>query len=296
MTYFSDRELGERPRDGDEIGERTWGGLQALIKSKIDNGWFGAAYPAKTCPDDDQVVTGSDADTLASAIHAEIPNLPEWPWNAGRDEQPNTADILDMVEFSWRCIGKRIERRYHTFYGHHHLTFDVEAGREQFREEVNRIFSRNGIAYTITNRGRIERLVPTVLREELGAAHFRTHDSELNSMLEKACRKFLDYHEEKRREALEALWDAWERLKTLGEGQGKKAQVSAILDAAADSSSSKYRKALECEAKELTRLGNTLQIRHSEKDQEKIQKSEHVDYLFHRLFSLIQLIVRTAKI
>jgi hypothetical protein len=31
MSYFSDRERGERPRDRDEIDETVWAGIQALI-------------------------------------------------------------------------------------------------------------------------------------------------------------------------------------------------------------------------------------------------------------------------
>ena len=91
--------------------------------------------------------------------------------------------------------------------------------------------------------------------------------------------------------ALEALWDAWERLKTL-DGPDKKVQITSILNRIADSSSPKFREALEGEAKELTRIGNNFQIRHSETNQERLFRSEHVDYLFHRLFAFILVILR----
>ena len=97
-----------------------------------------------------------------------------------------------------------------------------------------------------------------------------------------------------RREALEALWDAWERLKTL-DGPDKKAQVAALLDATASPSSPKLCDALEREAKELTRIGNDLQIRHSETDREPVSRTENIDYLFHRLFSLTTAILRTRQ-
>ena len=45
--------------------------------------------------------------------------------------------------------------------------------------------------------------------------------------------QFLHPDEAIRREALEVLWDAWERLKTLGSGRDKKAQTASILDGAA---------------------------------------------------------------
>ena len=137
----------------------------------------------------------------------------------------------------------------------------------------------------------IERLAPPVLRDDLARAVFRTGDAELDRMLETARRKFVDPDESIRREALEALWDAWERVKTL-RGGDKKAESAALLDATAGDSSPKFRKMIESEARALTSLGNSFQIRHSETSQERLARSQHVDYLFHRLFCFIQLILR----
>jgi hypothetical protein len=115
-------------------------------------------------------------------------------------------DILDMIEFSWRNVGKPIRGRYHDYFGHYHLTFDVEAGRDEFREAFNRIFRRNGLVYQLKADGRIERLAPPALREALASVLFRTGDGDLDRMLETARRKFLDPDVATRREALEALW------------------------------------------------------------------------------------------
>ena len=112
-------------------------------------------------------------------------------------------------------------------------------------------------------------------------------------MLEAARAKFLDYHHEVRREALLELWDAWERLKTTGEGANKAEQISSLLDIAASPDYPKFRERLETEAVELTSIGNSHQIRHTEVIQEKIEQSEHIDYLFHRLFGMINLILKT---
>jgi hypothetical protein len=289
MTYFSDREQGERLRDVEDISPTVWGGIQALIRTRIDDGSFGAGYPG-FCPDGRSPI-GTDAGALWLAIQAEIPGLTERPWYGGTEERPTTMQILDLIEFCWRCVGKPEQGSYHGFFDHHHLSFDVDAGRAAFRTDVNRIFGRNGLAYELTDEGRIERLAPPVLRDDLAAAIFRTGDAELDRMLETARRKFLDPDEEIRREALEALWDAWERIKTLG-GPDKKAQTTALLYVTAAPSSPKFLEALVGEARELTALGNSLQIRHSETSQERLASAHHVDYLFHRLFSLIQLILR----
>ncbi len=295
MNYFSEKEEGERPREKGEIGEGAWGGIGALIAARIEDGSFGATYP-NPCPDGNGPI-GTDADAFWKGMQGDIPNFQELPLPAWYDaiEMPRTLDILDAIEFCWRCVGKPMHVGYHEYFKHHHLGFDVGAGRGQFREDINRILRRNGLAYELKVDGSIERLAPPVLREELESAHFRTGDSELNRMLETARRKFLDPDRAVRRESLETLWDAWERLKTLGPGPDKKAQLSALLDATAEASSPRLREALEREAKELTWIGNNMQIRHSEKEKEQVARGEHIDYLFHRLFSLIQALLRMNK-
>ena len=79
--------------------------------------------------------------------------------------------------------------------------------------------------------------------------------------------------------------------KTLGGEADKRAQAKAMLNATAGEQSPKFRDALEREVIELTNIGNTLRIRHSETTQEKLESSEYVDYLFYRLLSLIRLIL-----
>lgn len=302
MTYyFSEREQGELPRDKEEINGIVWRGVKALVMSRVGDGSFGVSYP-EFCPDGD-VPTGTNQQLLREAMQAEIPDLPTislWNDHVSGDPPP-TLSILDMIEFCWRCISKPILHGYHDFFKHNHLRFDVETGREEFRENINRIFRRNGLAYQLdaqltdegTYEGRIKRLLPPVLHEELVSANFDTGDSELDHMLETARRKLRNPDSTVRREALEALWDAWERLKTTGKGKDKKTQVKDLLDATAGSSSSQFREALEREARELTGVGNKLQIRHSETNQERLTKDVHVDYLFHRLFSLVSVILRT---
>ena len=287
MTYFSEREKGVLPREKEEIDNWVWEGIEELVDSRIYDGSFGANYPTP-CPDGEGT-TGSDAQAVWRAMRAEIPNLRHLP-DSG---PPQTLDIFDMIEFCWWGIAMPIRKGYHDYFKHHHLEFNFAEGRDKFREDINRIFRRNGLAYELKEYGRIERLAPPVLREELVSVQFRTGDNDLDGLLETARRNFLHPDETTRREALKALWDAWERLKTLGSGSDKKSQAKALLDDTAGSSSPKFRKALEQEAKELTSIGNKFQIRHSETNQERLTRSEHVDYLFHRLFALIHVILRT---
>ena len=256
MTYFADREFGERPRTQEEIGEVAWGGLQALVYARVEDGSLGAGYPA-AC-EDGRGPKGTNEDMLRPAMHAEIPGLPFWPWLSQPNELPETVRVLELIEFCWRHIGYPIQLRYHDYWHHYDLRFDIELRRRNFTEDVNRIFARNGLAYTLTSEGRVERLGPPVLREELASTEFVTGNSELDRLLESARRKFLSPNEEIRREAFLELWDAWERLKTTGVGPNKKDQITSLLDDAAGSALPKFRARLETEALESHCLNKTV--------------------------------------
>ena len=195
MRYFSEREGNEGPRDSEEISDVVWLGIRALIRARVEDGSFGATY-RDNCSDG-PVAIGTDEATLKDAMRAQIPGLPDWPWRGDGGwshavEVPSTIQILDMVEFCWASIGKPISRDYHDFGRHNHLRFDVEAGRECFRTEIETIFRRNGIAYVLTQDGRIERQVPPVFRGVLDEPEFDTKDSELDRLLDTAVRKFID--------------------------------------------------------------------------------------------------------
>ena len=295
MSYFSEREKGEAPREKEEISENAWRGIQALISTGCQNGSFGARYP-RTCWEGTAVVE-TDVQAFRKAMHAEIPELPEYqeypqyPWENWKTDDLSPLNILDMVQFCWKSISKPIKEKYHERLNHHHLTFDEEKGRNEFRESIERIFRRNGIAYKLIEEGCIERLVPPVFRDTLADTNLETGETEFDRLLSTAKEKFIDPDPDTRREALEPLWDAWERLKTIDQDD-KKSGITAILDATAGSESPKFRGALKEEATTLTEIGNSLRIRHSETSQEQLAKSEHVDYLFYRLYSLIHLILR----
>ncbi|MDE0101188.1 MAG: hypothetical protein OXN89_02305 [Bryobacterales bacterium] len=298
MEIFSERQGHQLPREREEIDDGTRDGICALIAARVEDGSFGGSF-RWNC-EDEPVAIGTDADNFWRAMNASVPGESRWP--QGCDQYwvemvgaPSTLQILDTIEFCWQHVAKPIAGRYHPHFGHSHLTFDKGSGQEGFRQAVEDIFRRNGSAYTLTEGGRVERLLPSELEASIARSAFQTGDKELDRLLTVARTKFLDPDIERRREALEALWDAWERLKTVGPGSNKKAQVQAMLDATAGTNSTKFREALEEEAKELTRIGNTLRIRHSETTQEILATSEHVDYVFQRMFSLIWMILRTQK-
>lgn len=294
--YFSEREGEEKPRTSEVIEVQAWLGISAEIASRVNDGSFGESYPA-SCPDG-AVTYGTDEDRFSYAIWAEVNGLQEegYPWQAHPyNDPPPTLTILDLVEFCWRAVSNPEQEDYHGWHRHHHLSFGPEAqaeGREKFRRTINRIFRRNSLAFELTEGGHVKRLLPPVLREALDSERLLFGETELDRLLETARAKLHNPSLDVRKEGLDALWGAWERMKTR-HGSDKKAGSKTMLDQSAGPNSPKFRKALEREAKELTALGNSLRIRHTETDQEALARSEQIDYLFHRLFALIQLVHRS---
>jgi hypothetical protein len=70
------------------------------------------------------------------------------------------------------------------------------------------------------------------------------------------------------------------------------AQVKAILDKGA--AEPVLRARLESEARELNFIGNNLMIRHTEVGKPPIAESAQVDYLFHRMFAMIRLLLKSS--
>ncbi|WP_089937821.1 AbiJ-NTD4 domain-containing protein [Candidatus Entotheonella palauensis] len=285
--YFSDRELGSRPRTNEEISENAWGGIIAAITSFIADGSFGYRYPID-CPDGEGIC-GCDEDLFLQALRGDIPEFPRW---LNIREMPHTLVILDALEFCHDNVAKPIKGKYHQYFDHYHLHFSPDEGQVLFRERINQILSRNGIAYQLEANGRVVRFLTQELQNLITSARFRTGDRELDLLLETARNKFIDRNLETRRESLEKLWDAWERLKTTEKPENKKESIRVLLDKVANEQ--QFRGVLEDDARILTKIGNGFMIRHSEIGKAPVQSSEQVDYFFHRLFALIHLILRTG--
>ena len=286
--YFTDREYGERARTIDAIDERLWAGLHSLIVTRVGDGSFGYRFPEQ-CPDG-YGPCGCDRQAFSQVLSAEVPFI-EWPISISA--LPETPLILDLLEFCATAVGQPIERSFHTFFNHHHLTWDREDGLARFVADVNLLFARNGIAYELTKEGQARRLLSQPLAQALSRTLFATGDTETDRLLEIARRRILLPKAEDRQDALEKLWDAFERLKTLEPGADKRAQADALLERAAAPGSS-FLRVLREEATALTKIGNSFRIRHSETTQEGLASLDQVDYLFGRLFSFIRLILKST--
>lgn len=293
--YFSERERGPRARTNETFTPNAWGGIVAHIDARITNGAFGHSFPDE-CSDGHGTI-GTSTYTMGLAVAANIPELAEtgatattratiggftgWPLRA--DEIPPTLAILDLVEFCFDHVAEPTRVGHHDFYRHDHLRFDQPAGRGRWRSDVNTLFARNGIAYELTVEGQVIRLGTPIATDAVRTVVFATGDSQLDDLLERARRKYLSADPAERSEALEQLWDAFERSKTILDPD-KKTGSTALIERVA--SSPELANQLTLEARALTTIGNDFKIRHHETNKAPVAVGD-VDYLFHRCFAFV---------
>ena len=296
--YFSDRQFGTNPRIEENIDKVAWAGILSLIQVRIDDGSLAYGFPSHCS--DGNAVDGTNVSALSARVRAEIHDLADEhssSWAPPPDSLPSTLAILDFIEFIARNIGEATQVGWHEFFSHHHLKLDREAGLKKFVEDTNRILSRNGLAYELSESGSIERTVPAPMADLVKRTGFRTGDNNLDGLLDTAIDRFLSPKPEARQDAMEKLWDAFERLKTIERGKDKKARATALIDRAISEDAPVFRSVVETEFKAMTKVGNDLRIRHFEVGHEPVGQSGEKDYLFMRLYSLIWLILkRTGRL
>ncbi|WP_428054559.1 hypothetical protein [Candidatus Avelusimicrobium facis] len=121
-----------------------------------------------------------------------------------------------------------------------------------------------------------------LIREE------RSSDSEINNLLLEAKTQFLNNNLQL---AVEKIWDAFERVKTLL-NKDKKQSVKCICEKLGDEVPFDF---FNSEYVALTNLGNKNQIRHFETDKMPIENLETLRYLFFRGLALINLTLTRIK-
>ena len=208
--YFSDRQIGSNPRIEEKIDQVAWDGILSLIQIKIDDGSLAYGFPSR-CPDGN-AIDGTNRSAFSARVRAEIHDLAgehSFSWAPPPDSLPSTLAILDFIEFNARNIGEPNQVGWHDFFSHHHLKLNREAGLKKFVKDINRIFSRNGLAYELGESGAIERTVPVPMADLVKRTSFRTGDNDLDGLLDTAIGRFLSPKPEARQDALEKLWNAF---------------------------------------------------------------------------------------
>ncbi len=109
-------------------------------------------------------------------------------------------------------------------------------------------------------------------------------DYHLNDLITQAKQSFVEGNKQI---ALEKIWDALERTKSLT-NKDKKQSISTIITLLSDDINSDF---FNNEFRELTQIGNNYQIRHFEKGVKEIKDDRTKEYLFFRALGLIELVL-----
>lgn len=289
---YSDRINGPRPRTVQEISAPVEKALQSLVESFQDRDYFGIDYP-EPCPDNGRSC-GTNEDNLEAARVGMVPELKHWRYNVrtNHSEEPTvpTMAIFDALEWHASHVGEPKDQDYHEYFSHYHMKWDREAGFRAFRDELNSILARHGIAFEMSADGRITRIVEGPVADQLRVTIFDSGDAVTDSLLEFARIRFFDRDTDAAQRSIEALWDAFERLKTHADPSSKKTSAEALINAAAQSLQEK--ELIKNEMRELTAIGNTWRIRHHEKNKIELGEDRRLrDYLFLRMFALLHRLI-----
>jgi len=293
---YSDRANGPRPRTETEISAAVEAALQSLIQSYQDRDFFGIDFPA-ICPDNGRPF-GTSEDMLEAARVGMIPEMAQW-WrkiseNHSIEASIPTMAILDALEWHAKHAGEPKEGDYHSYFQHYHKSWDRVPGLAAFRGAVNEIFARNSMAYEMGTDGLITRIVEGPVADQLRLTHFDSGDPETDRLLELARTRFFDRDLDAAQRSIEALWDAFERLKTHVDPTNKKSSAQSLITAVAQSSEEQA--LFEAEMLTLTSIGNTWRIRHHETNKHDLGTDRRLrDYLFLRMFTLLHRIIPGRK-
>ena len=204
--------------------------------------------------------------------------------------------LLDFIEFMFANVRDVQKGDYHKFYNHYHLTTkSTTMVRAQFREKINECFEKTGLLYTLSNNGEVERvLVNDIASAEVINTVLSVKEKGTKELLQEAINLHRSHDPNAARDAVEKLWDAFERMKTYYSNLNKQDSANKIIADMSDGAEA-YITLFTEEFKKLTKVGNDFRIRHHETDKIEITDIHYYDYFFNRCLSLIALAVQYLK-
>ena len=212
--------------------------------------------------------------------------------NDEEDEYDQFA-LLDLIEFFAANVRDVVVGSFHSYFGHHHLTCQNSRNVcAQFRDEINDIFRKTGLLYELNTDLQVERIVEnSSLTPAVESAIAAVKEAGARELLQEAILLHRSPYPADIRDAVEKLWDAYERLKTYYTTMNKaKSAEKIVIDMAAGQAP--YVTLFDTEFRALTKIGNDYRIRHHETDKVEITDVRYYDYFFNRCLSLIALAIQ----
>ncbi|AQW61918.1 hypothetical protein B1779_01115 [Dehalococcoides mccartyi] len=305
MSYYTERHGLRTPIERTEtISFEMYSLLYDCCARFFDNvAW---QYPDE-CPDGNGCC-GLDLGKLSTAMSFEIPTLfrnqngiidkpHKGSWNYD-DDNFDQYGLLDFIEFMYSNCKDISSRWWHSFHRHYDISFDnTRASANEFKSAINGIFEKTGLLYTLTDQGMVERIVENgVLSKGIEATVLQVKEKGLKELLDDAILAYKTPHPAARKDAVEKIWDALERLKSYYATSKKDKTVSISTIVAAISGGDDYFRTLfDNEFRVLSDIGNSCFIRHSEVYQNQIEDNRYYDYFFNRCLSLIALTIQYLR-
>lgn len=252
------------------------------------------------CQDDEVSIYNYAKYKLIRGLKFEIPDLiddkyddfvrPEITQNWHTKEWSrnyNQYAILDLTEFVYKNAKDYEEVKEHKFFGHTHISFNKKwYAKGDFRYKLNELFEKTGLLYHMNDTGEIERVVSNeATLKQLVVESSNSNDSSLKQLIDSAISFYLKPDESNVQIALEKIWDAFERIKTIY-SPDKRESADKLIEVVSNGEEN-YKELLLIEFNQLTNIGNKFRIRHHETDKIEIVDVRHKDYLFNRCASLL---------
>ena len=308
MSYYTERHgLRKSVEQTYDIDIDKYGLLLGCCEQYFENlAW---KYP-KEC-EDGRGCCGVDKLKLAKQIIFEIPDLyldesgliaaPLRSFNVFKTD-PDTDDynqyaLLDFIEFMHSNIRDIQKGDYHKYYNHYHInTMNSVNIRNKFVSEINLCFQRAGLLYKLNTTGEVERIIPNdVATTDVEQIVLSLNEKGTRELLQEALDLHRSHEPNAKRDSVEKIWDAYERLKTYYYPDlDKKDSVQRIISDMSNGSDI-YHTLFEEEFQALNKIGNNYRIRHHEADKTDITDGRYYDYFFNRCLSLIALTVQYLK-
>lgn len=261
-------------------------------------------YPAQ-CPDG-QGCCGLNQEQFELDLRYEIPTLfrdsaghvaaPELYRNVFVGDKQDEYDqyaLIDFIELFAQNVRDITIGSFHSYWGHHHITCQSSnIICSQFRDEINSIFQKTGLLYELNTSLQVERIVEnSPVTPTVESAIATVKEVGTRELLQEAILLHRSPYLADIRNAVEKLWDAYERLKTYYTAMNKAKSAEKIVNDIAAGQAS-YVTLFDTEFRTLTKIGNDFRIRHHETDKVEITDVRYYDYFFNRCLSLIALAIQ----
>ncbi len=286
----------------EELNDNVVKCILIAIDKFINNNCFIREFPLK-CDKHQTQNIGVDKQKFISGMKGHIPEIlgsndvTRIIFNKQSDKS-QLVQVMNVIEFAYKhlCYAELINKdtEYYSCTEHQHykcIDSELQTVQTSFINEINICFEQHTLNFELQQDGKIYRkIADELVKMNDERKKFKTIDPETDNLLDTAYNKFLSADLKERKTALEKLWDAFERIKTL-EHSDKQKSVEITLTKLFKESS-KLKCLFEDEMNELTSIGNKFRIRHHETNKELIRNSLEIDYLFHRMSATIHALLK----